>query len=214
MKTNLAIILVMAMPAAHGQAPAFEVTSVKFNRLSPNERHIEFDCSGGRFIYTGQGLRSAFFWAFNMKPFQVTGLPGWIDSADAIFDIEAKAAGPVSEDQCKLMVQTLLADRFKLTVRRSMQDLPAFALVVAKNGPKMRQVNPDDKPKPGGGVRIYGNPVVPPPGQEQFKRLAHGAARGHVDGPTCGGRPGGPGSDRTHGDLRNQSRLFLQARLC
>ncbi len=170
MKANLAIVLVMAMPAAHGQAPAFEITSVKFNKLPPRERHLELSCSpGGRFVSTGLGLRPAFFWAFNMIPFQVTGLPGWIDSADAFFDIEAKAAGPVSEDQCKLMVQTLLADRFKLIVRRSMQDLPAFALVIAKNGPKMRQVNPDDKPKPGGGVRMMGTPVRMPAGRDPLR---------------------------------------------
>lgn len=110
MKANLAITLVMAMPAAHGQAPAFEVTSVKFNKLPPRERNIEFGCSpGGRFVSTGLSFRRVFFWAFDMKPFQVAGLPGWIDSADAIFDIEAKAAAPVTEDQCRLMVQKLLA---------------------------------------------------------------------------------------------------------
>src|ERR1700689_5311450 len=141
MKANLAIILVLAMPAVRGQSPAFEVTSVKFNRLPPRERHLELSCSpGGRFVSAGLGLRNAFFWAFDMRPFQVTGLPGWIDAADAIFDIEAKAAGPVSEDQCKLMVRTLLVDRFKLTVRRLTQELPAYALVVAKNGPKMHPV--------------------------------------------------------------------------
>jgi uncharacterized protein (TIGR03435 family) len=170
MKANLAIVVVMAMPAARGQAPAFEVTSVKFNKLPPRERHLELGCSpGGRFVSTGLGLRNAFFWAFSMRPFQVTGLPAWIDSADAFFDIEAKAAGPVSEDQCRLMVQTLLADRFKLIVRRSMQDLPAFALAIAKNGPKMHEVNPDDKPKPGGGVRMMGNPVQMPPGRDPLR---------------------------------------------
>jgi uncharacterized protein (TIGR03435 family) len=170
MKANLALVLVMAMPAVHGQAPAFEVTSVKFNKLPPRERHVEFGCSpGGRFASTGLGLRSALFWAFDMKLFQVTGVPGWIDSPDAIFDVEAKAAGPVSEDQCRLMVQTLLADRFKLTVRRLRQEVPAYALVVAKNGPKMRQVNLDDKPKPGGGVRMFGRPVQMAPGQEPLR---------------------------------------------
>src|ERR1700730_4580471 len=114
MKTNLAVVLVMAIPAAHGQAPAFDVTSVKFNKLAPRERHYEFGCSpGGRFASTGLGLRSALFWAFDMKLFQVMGVPSWVDLPDAVFDIEAKASGPVSEDQCRLMVQTLLADRFK-----------------------------------------------------------------------------------------------------
>jgi uncharacterized protein (TIGR03435 family) len=169
MKASLALVVVLAMQAVDAQ-PAFEVTSVKVNTLPPRERSHEFGCSaGGRFVSLGSGLRSTFFWAFNMRPFQVTGLPGWIDSADAIFDIEARAAGPVREDQCRLMVQGLLADRFKLAVRRSTGEVPAYALTVAKNGPKMHLVNPGDKPKPGGGVRMMGNPVQVSPGQEPLR---------------------------------------------
>jgi uncharacterized protein (TIGR03435 family) len=52
------------------------------------------------------------------------------------YDITAKASGPVSKDQLKLMVQTLLEDRFKLKVHREMQELPVAVLTVAKNGPK------------------------------------------------------------------------------
>jgi len=163
-------LLPILTAALYAQAPAFEVTSVKFNKLPPRERHTESGCSpAGRFVSLGLNLRSTFFWAFNMRPFQVTGLPSWIDAPGAVFDIEAKAAGPVDESQCRLMVQTLLADRFKLTVHRLTRELPAYALVVVKNGPKMRQVNPDDKPKPGGGVRMMGNPVQGPPGREPLK---------------------------------------------
>jgi hypothetical protein len=60
MKANLVIVLVMAMPAAHGQAPAFEVTSVKFNKLSPRERHIEFDCSPRTLRIHGPGFAERF----------------------------------------------------------------------------------------------------------------------------------------------------------
>jgi uncharacterized protein (TIGR03435 family) len=164
----------MATPALHAQAPAFEVTSVKESPPA-GQRQVELDCSpSGRFVSRGVPLGRLIIWAFKMAPFQVTGLPGWANSASGIFEIEATAATPVSEDQCKLMVQTLLADRFKLAVRRSTQEIPAYALVVAKNGTakngaKMHHVSPDDKSKPGGGVRIMGNPVQGLPGQEPYR---------------------------------------------
>jgi uncharacterized protein (TIGR03435 family) len=196
MKTKLPIsVLIVAMPVLQAQAPAFEVTSVK-QRPSTGQRQVDLDCSSsGRFVSKGVPLGRLIIWAFKMAPFQVTGLPPWTNSTDAIFEIEATAAAPVSEDQCKLMVQTLLADRFKLAVRRSTQEIPAYALVVAKNGTakngaKMRQVNPDDKPKPGGGVRIMGNPVQGLPGREPYRGWSMAQLVDFLMGqPALDGRP-------------------------
>ncbi len=66
----------------------------------------------------------------------VIGLPKWASGAEGVFDIEGKAAGPVTEAQCRLMLQALLTDRFKLAVHRETRTLPVAALVVAKGGPK------------------------------------------------------------------------------
>ena len=57
------------------------------------------------------------------------------------FDIEAKAettGKAVSQDQMRLMVQTLLEDRFKLKVHRETRELPVYNMVLEKNGPKMK----------------------------------------------------------------------------
>ncbi|HWF11483.1 MAG TPA: TIGR03435 family protein, partial [Bryobacteraceae bacterium] len=54
------------------------------------------------------------------------------------FDIEARAEGNPSEAELKLMLQSLLEDRFKLQVHREMRDLPAFNLVAAKGGVKVK----------------------------------------------------------------------------
>ncbi len=76
MKTNLAIGLVLATGAIYAQTPAFEVTSVKLNTLPPGQRRDEFDCTpNGRFVSLGVSLRTSFFWAFKLRPFQVTGRP-------------------------------------------------------------------------------------------------------------------------------------------
>jgi bla regulator protein BlaR1 len=77
----------------------------------------------------------------------IVGGPGWIDSQ--IYEIHAKINGPMSDaiqqmpgkqrqQQIALMEQSLLADRFHLQVHFETRELPEFAIVVAKGGPKLR----------------------------------------------------------------------------
>ena len=75
-------------------------------------------------------------WAYHLQPIQVTG-PGWIESNR--YDIMAKASGPVSHDQLRQMMQTLLAQRFKLTYHTENKEMPAYVVTVAKGGHKMKQ---------------------------------------------------------------------------
>jgi uncharacterized protein (TIGR03435 family) len=66
-------------------------------------------------------------------------LPKWIESDR--YAIEAKAAGPATKDQMRLMMQTLLADRFHLEVHFEIQDTAVMALTLVKPGkigPKLR----------------------------------------------------------------------------
>jgi uncharacterized protein (TIGR03435 family) len=74
--------------------------------------------------------------AYGVKPYQVTG-PAWIGTER--YTILAKSGGPAKEQQLMLMLRTLLADRFKLAFHREMKDMPVYALVVAKNGPKLKE---------------------------------------------------------------------------
>jgi uncharacterized protein (TIGR03435 family) len=55
------------------------------------------------------------------------------------YDINAKPEDAASQEQVKLMVQALLADRFKLQFRRETKELPTYTLVVAKGGPKLKR---------------------------------------------------------------------------
>ncbi len=145
-------------------APSFAVTSVKVNTMDPRQRRSEGpSCSNGRFVALGAGLRGTIMWAFNITQiYQVAGMPQWVEArgpnARATFDIEAKAEGPLSEDQCKLMVQKLLADRFKMAARLEMRELQVYDLVVGKNGPKIKKAADSDK-GPGVHVTINGSPA-------------------------------------------------------
>jgi uncharacterized protein (TIGR03435 family) len=97
-------------------------------------------------------LRHLITLAYRVRDFQVTGGPGWIDSER--FNIDAKAEGAPSFNQEYVTLQyrrlqTLLRDRFNLTIHRETKDLPVYELTVAKGGPKLQQPNcvrrePDD----------------------------------------------------------------------
>lgn len=129
-------------------APAFEVASIKVNH-SGDRRSMFRMPPGGRVDVSNITLKQLILMAYQIKDNQLSGGPGWIDSEH--YDISAKAEGPATPDQLQLMMQTLLADRFKLSLRRETKEMPVYALVVAKDGPKLHEakdveINQQDAP--------------------------------------------------------------------
>lgn len=129
-------------------AANFEVASIKPN-LSGNQAML-FRASPGRLQAENQTLQHLLMLAYDVKDFQISGGPGWINSDH--YDVEAKAEGTATRDQMMPMLRTLLADRFKLALHRGMKELPIYELTVAKGGLKLRLsscVNADpNNPKP------------------------------------------------------------------
>ena len=74
--------------------------------------------------------------AYRLKDFQISGAPAWLGSD--LYDINAKPEAPVQWEQMLQMIQSLLADRFQLVIRRETKEIPGYALIVAKNGPKLK----------------------------------------------------------------------------
>jgi uncharacterized protein (TIGR03435 family) len=81
--------------------------------------------------------------AYGIPSYQLWG-PEWIDSAR--FDVLAKLPQGATKDQIPEMLQRLLAERFGLQTHTETRNLPAFALVVAKEG-RMKPA-PDDADAP------------------------------------------------------------------
>ena len=90
-------------------------------------------------------------YAYQVRDFQISGGPDWVRSEK--FDIEAKEPDELGEELQKLpsdqrwenmylLVQSILAERFKMKVRQETRELPIYALVVAKNGPKLEMAAP------------------------------------------------------------------------
>lgn len=132
--------------------PSYEVASIKPSR--PDDHNLDWDDSPGRVSITGYTLRRLIRAAYGLKSnAQVLGGPKWIDSAR--FDIVAKADDAETAKMQKmsdadwvkarsLMLQSLLADRFQLKLRRETRVLPIYALVVLKSGIKFKPAKPNE----------------------------------------------------------------------
>jgi len=133
--------------SAHEGAPGFDVAAIYQNiddRSGHN--HIYSSPFDGHFRAVNVSAKMLVRWAFEMQETRILGGPAWFNTT--MFDIEAKADGSVdaamhglSSDagraQKKRMLQALLADRFKLMTHIETRELPVYALVVAKGGPKL-----------------------------------------------------------------------------
>lgn len=134
MRTIFGILLAAA---AYGQtAPApqtFDVASVK-----PGNCRLGVDLRlypGGRLHITCMTVNGILQQAYGLEHYQISGGPAWLDVDP--FDLEAKAEGNPAKDQMMAMLQTLLADRFKLKVHRESKEGNVYSLVVAKGGHKL-----------------------------------------------------------------------------
>jgi uncharacterized protein (TIGR03435 family) len=96
---------------------------------------------GGSLTITNLALKFIILKAFDVKYSQVSGGPGWLDTTG--FNIVAKSEGNPSQSQMLAMLRTLLADRFQLKVHRETKEGNVYALVVAKNGPKLKEPTGD-----------------------------------------------------------------------
>jgi uncharacterized protein (TIGR03435 family) len=139
---------------AQSEAPlAFEVASVR-QRVMPGAGMIRrpwsstIQCppplrcgiSGTKFNEEAASLTDLVMDAYGVKRFQISGLPSWGDTGRDVYDIAAKVEGDRTPtlDQVRRMLQTLLADRFQLRLHHETKELPVYALVPAKNGPKLK----------------------------------------------------------------------------
>jgi len=144
--TNAAITIGAAvlLNAAFASAQTFAVASIR-----PSAGEVQFEHDGKTEITPGTltmrdvTLATCIKFAYGVKDSQISG-PEWLQSEH--FDILAKADAPVAEDQLKLMMQALLADRFKLSFHRQSKELSAYAMTVAKGGAKLKESAPDTKP--------------------------------------------------------------------
>jgi uncharacterized protein (TIGR03435 family) len=119
---------------------SFEVISV---RPSPVYNRTQFEFPpGGRFIAHNTTVHTLVVLAYDAREFQIKGEPGWMN-ADR-YDISAKPARPLpAKDEMRTMLRGMLRERFKLVVREETREMPVYALVVGKDGSRLRESSDD-----------------------------------------------------------------------
>lgn len=111
--------------------PAFEVASIRV--AEPGGQGMQV--VPGSLTMRKARMSTLIQWAYDVGDYQVIG-PGWLD--DVTFDVTAKASTPAKEAELRLMLQTLLANRFKLAVHRQTKEISALVMTVGKNGHKLQ----------------------------------------------------------------------------
>jgi bla regulator protein blaR1 len=162
----VASLVVLAGACLLGQPAApstFDVASIKPSNGDEHRVSIQLQPGGG-LRTTGTTLKMLLTIAYDVRDFQISGGPGWINSDR--FDIVAKSerssepedalTNPrkLTDDQFKTVqeqmrqkLQALLADRFQLTLHHETREQPVYALVVGKNGSKLQEAKEADGPR-------------------------------------------------------------------
>lgn len=150
MRQWIACVLVGASVVGVGWGQAFEVASVRLNKSGVRGGTMEFLPGHERFVMTNMSLGALILVAYDITVRQLSGaeLLG-----SECYDIAAKAERPATRAEMLEMLRRLLAERFRLTVRRETRELPVYALTVAKGGPKLKAGSAPEKDG--------GTPLVP-----------------------------------------------------
>lgn len=131
----LVVLVGMATLSAQTPRPTFEVASVR-KTVQPNPI-APAPTAPDTFYRAGEILPYFIRLAYSIQSFQLAGGPEWVRTDR--FEIHAKSDAPASPGQLRRMLQTLLAERFKLVLRKEQQDMPHLALVVDRKnlGPNL-----------------------------------------------------------------------------
>jgi uncharacterized protein (TIGR03435 family) len=185
--------LLMAAAAFGQNAPVtFEVATVKpaappqtggAGRMvfSMGSRGGPGSSDPGRWTCNNCTIKMMLTQGYDVKSYQVT-TPGWMDSER--YEISAKIPEGTTKAQFGLMIQNLLAERFKLTLHRDSKEMQMFDLVVAKGGSKMKE-HVEEAPKDASAEGAKDEPKDPEAAlKARLEGMAVGrAARGGGNGP-------------------------------
>ncbi|HWE00506.1 MAG TPA: TIGR03435 family protein [Bryobacteraceae bacterium] len=129
---------------APGQRPVFEVASVKVNKSGDQAGHGQILLASGRLNFLNTRMRDLIMWAYSVRREHVIG-PGWLDTDR--FDIVAKARPNTKLSDARLMLQSLLVERFNLAVRHGERLMPVFVLITAKEGSHLKPSSVNGQPE-------------------------------------------------------------------
>jgi uncharacterized protein (TIGR03435 family) len=135
-------LVIVCLSVAAAFAQSFEVASIKpaapmqGGRIMIGSRGGPGTADPGQMTFTNASISDLIQSAYDVKSYQVTG-PDWLETVR--FDVIAKVPAGATKAESRIMLQHLLADRFKVVLHRSTKEASIYALLVAKNGPKLTE---------------------------------------------------------------------------
>ena len=132
------LLLVTFVVAAQNKSPRpeFDTAVVKLNKSGAAEPSGGI-LPGGQFSVTNISMIEVLQFAYKVDGNAISGIPGWFRNDH--FDIIGKGPTNTADATLRLMLQSLLAKEFKLAVHEEMKPQNGFALLVAKDGPKLQK---------------------------------------------------------------------------
>jgi uncharacterized protein (TIGR03435 family) len=136
MKTTALLSLLTILPAL-AQQPKFEIADV---HVSPTAKGFAQNFGGvlraGKYVNRDATMLELIEAAYGVTEDTIAGGPGWLNSD--VFDVIAKVPDGTTMATANLMLQALLADRFKLVIRNDAHPVPRYVLSVGKGGSKLK----------------------------------------------------------------------------
>jgi uncharacterized protein (TIGR03435 family) len=129
-----AALLLCAQTAA--ELPSFEVAEVRVNKAANANGSFKMR-PGGQVAIRHASMKELIQGAWNLEDYAILGGPSWIDSE--YYDVVAKAPPNSSMHEMEMMLQRLLAERFRLAIHREPKVMPVYAMVAAKGGLKIKE---------------------------------------------------------------------------
>lgn len=138
---SLALIACFACLAQSPATPKFDVASIK---PAVGGMRPDLKTSPGSLTIRNQSLRDLIQWAYDTPPFQIEG-PAWLN--DNRFDVLAKAESGGDDAKLRLMLRSLLEDRFGLKAHQEQKEMQIYGLTLAKGGPKFQESTDEGPPE-------------------------------------------------------------------
>ncbi len=153
--TKMAMIALCTAGVAICQQPKFELADVHSSKTSRSAaQNFGGVLRAGKYVNRDVTMLELIEAAYKVKEDAIAGGPGWVTSD--LFDIVAKVPEGTKMAEANQMLQSLLADRFKLVVKNETHPVPRYVLTVGKGGSKLKPASGSGQgcqrvQQPGGG---------------------------------------------------------------
>ena len=143
-KSTILMNCCLAFSQSPDPPPKFEIADVHVSAKTSNQFMRTGPARGGRYELKNATMVDLVRIAYGFAPDKVLGGPSWLEMDR--FDVIAKLPTDTPQETRNLMLQSLLAERFKLVVHREIKPLPTYALTVGKK-PQLKEATGSEEPR-------------------------------------------------------------------